>query len=168
MMYSDFNYATPQRTERPHFDTYSVVTPEEIVRPSRHHTVIEEDMSFLDSIIQNLNFIDYNDTDEEDDRQVDLFERLDAIRTPLYAPVFMPEEYMSEPVTKNIVFNQCESIGEQVEECPICLTNQTNCITGCNHKFCMGCVEQHIRSCERKAETACPMCRGNITEVFHL
>jgi hypothetical protein len=58
-----------------------------------------------------------------------------------------------------------ENISEVVE-CSICYENIGNMVArlGCNHEFCCGCIEKHIR-CTKLAIVYCPLCRGEITSV---
>ena len=54
----------------------------------------------------------------------------------------------------------------EVVECSICYENIGNMVArlGCNHEFCCGCIEKHIR-CTKLAIVYCPLCRGEITSV---
>lgn len=49
-----------------------------------------------------------------------------------------------------------------MEECVICkknIGNQNNCITECNHKYCLKCLLEHL-----KRNNSCPLCREKIIE----
>ena len=45
-----------------------------------------------------------------------------------------------------------------MQYCPICITNETNFTTSCNHNFCEKCLQQWMNMGAR----SCPMCRTNI------
>jgi len=156
-MYADFSYQTPERS---YVNRYAVVTPER----EEELNIRERNVSYLDTIMANL---DFSREDEEEDREMDIFDdwdsRMGLIGTPLYSPVIEQDKNI---VHKNIVFIMSSDVQED-DECPICLTNQTNTMTSCNHKFCMSCVESHIKSCQRKTETPCPLCRCDITEIYY-
>ena len=73
----------------------------------------------------------------------------------LVEPVASP----SVPVMES---NTPTKVKDEPEECPICynpLGDKNVCVTECGHKFCMGCVSQHLCN-----STACPMCRSEIVK----
>ena len=41
--------------------------------------------------------------------------------------------------------------------CPICLTNNTNYVTECNHNFCKECIQSWA-----KKNNSCPLCRKSL------
>ena len=48
------------------------------------------------------------------------------------------------------------------EECAICKKNIcpiNNCVTECNHKYCLKCLIEHL-----KRNNTCPLCREKVLE----
>jgi len=46
------------------------------------------------------------------------------------------------------------------EECVVCFENQTNVITNCGHKFCIGCIKSWC-----KKNYSCPICRNSDNKI---
>jgi len=54
------------------------------------------------------------------------------------------------------------------DKCSICFedTHQSNaCLTNCNHRFCVVCIQTYHKTLENKSEMPCPMCRTSIVNV---
>lgn len=67
-----------------------------------------------------------------------------------------PIEYTDMAVCEDTVF-----------ECSICYEDTSGPKTiklGCNHEFCCGCIENHIRS-KKESAVMCPLCRREILTV---
>ena len=52
---------------------------------------------------------------------------------------------------------------EKIELCSICMNENSNCITNCNHQYCYNCINQWY-----VLKPSCPVCRGELTRCFHI
>jgi len=52
------------------------------------------------------------------------------------------------------------TIDEDIDECPICMDNQSDIVTDCGHQLCHKCHE-HIN-----IKKICHMCRHKICDFF--
>ena len=82
------------------------------------------------------------------------------------------EWIMTKPKPKNDlnVFISPEQTQDtpKVNECSICFDEKdysSICVTKCNHKLCIECMCEYMKSRRGMIELPCPMCRSNIKEI---
>lgn len=73
------------------------------------------------------------------------------------------------PIRTRIDYIELQDIGESTNECAICYDEMGTNIArlGCNHEFCCGCIERHVR-CTKTPIVNCPMCRGEVMSISAL
>jgi hypothetical protein len=101
----------------------------------------------------------------------DLYLMTNAELVNIFMPLYMAERDARRAdrllnARKPIVFIESENETSEEFECSICYEDISAPKTvklGCNHQFCGGCIETHIKG--KTLAIHCPLCRREITSV---
>lgn len=77
-------------------------------------------------------------------------------------PFSYESKYYEKTIIENINHNQ--TINELL--CPICLEENSNIITDCNHNICNNCFEKQKIFVKPYCDIKCCMCRNNIKKIY--
>ena len=77
-------------------------------------------------------------------------------------PFSYESKYYEKIIIENINHNQI--INESL--CPICLEENSNIITDCNHNICNNCFEKQKFFVQPYCDIKCCMCRNNIKKIY--
>ena len=58
-----------------------------------------------------------------------------------------------------------KNISTEIENCSICLTEVSNCITNCNHIFCYKCINKWNNT---KEKIFCHYCKNEDLEIYKI
>jgi len=77
--------------------------------------------------------------------------------------VIVEDHSIIEHYIIKVLFRSGTTEVQSIEQCSICMTEDSDIITNCNHQFCYRCINYWYRT-----KTSCPICRAELTHCLKL